>query len=224
MSDLPPVVDEADLILARLAKLDLASAQHVHNCLMDTTDPDEVAKLAHAQARLSRACRQDLACLARLKADRAKAEREAEQHARAMSKPLDADEGRKTPQEVAWEARADHLADAMERVISHVAAGDRERHTALIHRFDRELDDWYEKPDFLDLDPVTHVRQACRRLGLPEDLGERWESLSEPTFFPDPEPRRRDPHEPEFDAAPPADPDSDPTSTADPPVPWPNTG
>lgn len=48
MSDLPPIVDEADVFLAKLAKLDLRAAQHVHDCLLDTTDPDEVARRAQA--------------------------------------------------------------------------------------------------------------------------------------------------------------------------------
>ncbi|HEY0650582.1 hypothetical protein [Phenylobacterium sp.] len=56
---------------------------------------------------------------------------------------------------------------------------------------------------------------------MPEDLADRWPDLPEPTFFPDPELRRRDPDDPEFDAAPPA---TDPASADDPPVPWPNTG
>ena len=222
MSGPPPEIDEADVFLAKLARLDLRAAQHVHDCLLDTTDPDEVARLAQAYARCSRQVRQTLACHAKLKADRAKAARLAEQHERWRKAGLPFEDGpRKTPEDHAYEARADHLVEAMERVISHVAAGDRERHTELAHRFERELDDWYEKPDFLDLDPQAHVRHACRRLGLPEDLADRWPDLPEPTFFPDPEVRRRDPDDPEFDAAPAA---TDPDSADDPPVPWPNTG
>ena len=223
MSDLPPIVDEADVFLAKLAKLDLRAAQHVHDCLLDTTEPDEVARLAQAYARCSRQVRQTLACHAKLKHEREKAARLAEQHERwkAAGRPLDDDGPRKTPLEVAYEARADHLVDALERVIGHVADGDKVRHTELIHRFERELDDWYEKPDFLDLDPQTHIRQACRRLGLPEALAETWEDLPEPTFFPDPEERvRRAPDDPEFDAAPAGGPDS----AADPPVPLSDTG
>ena len=75
MSDHPPIVEETDLVLARLAKIDLGSAQHAHNLLVETDVVDEVVKLANAQARLSRSCRQDLACLSRIRAERAKAER-----------------------------------------------------------------------------------------------------------------------------------------------------
>jgi hypothetical protein len=180
-------VDEADLVLAKLAKLDLSSVQHVHDCLMDTTDPDEVARLAHAQARLSRSCRQDLACLTRLKADREKAAREAEKHERWRhdGRPLD----RKTDDEIAAETRAAHLEDAMSRVIGHVAGSDTQRHTELAHRFDRELDDWYEEPDFLEQDVTVQLRRACRVLGLPENLAQRAHTLPKPTFHPDPEVR-----------------------------------
>jgi hypothetical protein len=222
MSGPPPEIDEADVFLAKLARLDLRAAQHVHDCLLDTTEPEEVARLAQAYARCSRQVRQTLACHAKLKHDREKAAREAARHEAELKagRPV-ADEARKTPQEVAYEARADHLVEAVERVIAHVAAGDEARHTALAHRFDRELDDWYEKPDFLDLDPQAHIRHACRRLGLPEHLADTWPDLPEPTFFPDPEVRRRDPDELTFDAAPPA-PDSD--SAEDPPLPLSDTG
>jgi hypothetical protein len=213
MSELPPIVDEADLILAKLAKLDLSSVQHVHDCLLDTTQPDEVATLALAQARLSRSCRQNLACLTKLKAERAKAEREAEQHERWRRQA----DGWKSEEDIAYETRAEHLSQAVGRVISHVAQGDRERHTELAHRFDRELDDWYEKPDFLDVDLDTHVRQACRRLGLPAQAAAQWETLKEPTFHPDPAPRiGADWSEPEDDPA------TDDASA--PPAPWSDTG
>ena len=213
MSDVAPIVDEADLMLARLAKLDLASVQHVHDCLLDTTKPDEVATLALAQARLSRSCRQNLACLTKLRAERAKAEREAEQHERWRRQA----DGWKTDEDIAYETRAEDLMQAVGRVISHVADGDRERHTALSHRFDRELDDWYEEPDFLDLDLDTHVRQACRRLGLPAEAAAQWETLPEPTFHPEPE-VRADADGPQSEDAPTAD------HAATPNAPWPDTG
>ncbi|HEY0650844.1 hypothetical protein [Phenylobacterium sp.] len=45
MSGPPPEIDEAGVLLAKLARLGLRAAQHVHDCLLDTTDPDEVARL-----------------------------------------------------------------------------------------------------------------------------------------------------------------------------------
>ena len=209
MSGPPPEIEESDLLLQRAARLDMMLLEKINARALDSDDTDEIATLARAQARTARSLRQHLALLAKQKADRVKAAREAA-----------AEPSRKTADEVAREVRADLLVEALERVISHAAAGDRERHTELVHRLERELDDWYEAPDFLDLDPPAHVRHACRVLGLPEELADTWESLPEPTFFPDPAPRRRDPDEPEFDAAPNPRPDS----AEDPPVPWPNTG
>ena len=222
MSDLPPIVDEIDLVLARLAKVDLASVQHVHNCLVETTDTDEVAKLAHAQARLSRSCRQDLACLSRLKAERAKAEREAEKHERwrQSGRPV---EGWKTDDEIARETRAEDLDNAMSRVIFHVAGADTERHTKLYHRFDRELDDWYEQPDFLTEDFDVQLRRACRVLKLPEHLAARHHTLPAPTFIPDPE-VREDEDDAEQDEAWAETTDADPNHAAARPPPLTDTG
>jgi len=218
MSDLPPIVDEADVFLAKLAKLDLTAAQHVHDCLLDTTDPDEVARLAQAYARCSRQVRQTLACHAKLKHDREKAARLAEQHERwrKSGRPIETDEDLRKH---AVDERTFDLQDAMGRVISHVAAGDNARHTELADRFDRELEDWEDAPDFLDLDLDAHVKAACRRLGLSEDLADTWDELPEPTFFPDPAPRIR-----EMAQAYRARAASAPLSAAPPRPPWPNTG
>jgi len=221
MSDLPPVIEQADAMLARLASLDLTLAEHVHACALDTTDPKQVADLARAYQRVSRSLRQTLALHARLKTDRAKAAREAAQHDAWLEARRSAitDED---PEEAAIEERIEGLHDALGRVISHVAAGDRERHTELVHRLDRELDDWVEADDFLDRDVDEHVLQACRVLGLPEDLAGRWDELPEPTFFPDPAPRVRAPPAGQ-DAA---DPDAPPapTDAEAPPAPSSDTG
>jgi len=221
MSDLPPVIEQADAMLARLASLDLSLAEHVHACALAATDPDEVADLARAYQRVSRSLRQTLALHARLKTDRAKAAREAAQHeAWLEARRLGiADED---PEHAAIEDRIEDLHGALGRVISRVAAGDRERHTELVHRFDREMDDWVEADDFLDRDLDEHVLRACRVLGLPEDLAGRWDELPEPTFFPDPAPRVRTPPTPQEAA----DPDA-PSALTDadaPPVPSSDTG
>ena len=226
MSGPQPEIEASDAMLAEAAKGDLVLMRHVRELALATDDPAEVGTLVHAYARVSRAMRQNLALLAKQKADRARAAREAEKHAADLEagRLLADDEARKTPEEIAWEARADHLVEAMGRVISHAAAGDKARHTELAHRFDRELDDWYEADDFLDPDPETHVRRACRALGLPEALGDRWQDLPEPTFFPDPAPR---PDDSSADAGPSFDPpasDRPPTDPAAPPPPWANSG
>ena len=89
---------------------------------------------------------------------------------------------------MAVEERADELQHAVDRVISAAADGERKLHADWAHRFDRELDDWMEADDFLDEPLGAQVLRACRTLGLPGDLAQRWEQLPEPTFFPDPEP------------------------------------
>jgi hypothetical protein len=216
MSDPAPIVEESDLILARLAKLDLASMEHVHLCLTDTTRPEEVARLAHAQARLSRACRQDLACLAKLRADREKAARE-------RPAPEPASDPRKSDPDIAAELRADQLMGAVGRIIAHAAAGDRTRHIELAHRFDRELDDWYEDDDFILDGFDDQVLRACRALDLTPELAARWRDLPEPAFHPDPEVR---PDAGADDDAGPWPPSQRPRAARAPTprTPWPNTG
>lgn len=177
MSELPPVIEQADLMLARLAALDLRAAEHANACLLDTTQPDEVASLARAYARLSRCLRQTLAIHAKLKTDREKAEREREQH-----RPI------RDLRELAVDERTAEVQAAVDRVISAAANGDEQLHTDWSHRFDREACDWMEKPDWITDDVDVVILRACSALDLPRDLAARWRDLPDPTFVPDPEP------------------------------------
>jgi hypothetical protein len=182
MSALPPETEQSDLMLAEAAKLDLVGMRHVHELLLASDEAKEVGVIVHAYSRVSRCMRQNLAMLARQKADRVKAEREAAQHEaglRARGPDLE---------DQAIEERAVELQHAVDRVISAASDGDHKLHTDWAHRFDRESDDWIEKPDFLLEDLDTQVLRACRTLGLPENLAERWQDLPAPTFCPDPEP------------------------------------
>lgn len=197
MSSLPPVIEQADAMLARVASLNLQAAEHVHACLLDTTDPDQLAQLSRAATQLSRSMRQTLALLARLQADRAKAAREAAQHetwlrsrARLVDSEPDAD-----PADLSQAQHIDDIQTGVVRVIAEVADGDRDREAALVHRFDRELDDWWDEPDFLDYDVDAVIRHACRVLDLPPDVAARWRDLPDPDWSPDPAPRadHRDP-------------------------------
>jgi len=191
MSSLPPEIEQADAMLARVANLNLQAAEHVHACLLDTTDADQLAQLSRAATQLSRSMRQCLALLARLRTDRVKAAREAAQHetwlksrARLVGAEPDAE-----PADLPQARHIDDVQTGVVRVIAQVAAGDRERETALVHRFDRELDDWWDEPDFLDYDVDALVRHACRVLDLPEELAARWRDLPDPDWSPDPAPR-----------------------------------
>ena len=176
MSAPPPIIEAEDAILGRLAALDMQAAEHVHGCLLDTTTPAEVAELSRAYARASRCVRQTLALHARLKGDREKAAREAERHvvqmARAAIAPSAADSDfdpdfAPDPDEIYFARKVEELRGAVDRVVSHVADGDQTRHTRLIHRFERELDDWLETPDFLDTPLDELVAEACKTLELP---------------------------------------------------------
>lgn len=70
------------------------------------------------------------------------------------------------------------------------AVADRSRnvHTPVVHRFDRELDDWWDEPDFMDFDVDTVVRHAARVLGLPPALADQWRELPDPPYDPEPAP------------------------------------
>jgi len=222
MSALPPEIDASDAMLAEAAKSDLVLMRHVQSLALAADDAAEVGTLVHAYARVSRAMRQNLALLAKQKADRAKAAREAAHHEAWLAKRA----SERTPEEMAYEERAEELQQAVSRVISAASAGDRVRHTELAHRFDRELDDWYDTDDFLDETLGAQVLRACRTLGLPADLAYRWRNLPDPTFFPDPAP---EPDEVPIDAGSwddvdPPNPDRPPPDPDAPPVPWANSG
>lgn len=199
MTPLPPEIEQADVMLARVATLNLQAAEHVHACLLETTAADEIAQLSRAATQLSRSMRQNLALLARLRADRVKAAREADQHAEWLKVRASTGGARGEADDDAWPepdpdelAAARHLDDVQTgvgRIIAQVADGDPARATALAHRLDRELDDWWDEPDFLDHDVDKVIRHACRVLGLPQDLAGRWRDLPAPAFIPDPAPR-----------------------------------
>lgn len=222
MSNLPPVIEQADAMLARVATLNLRAAEHVHACLLDTTEPDQLAQLSRAATQLSRSMRQTLALLARLQADRAKAVREAAQHeswlktrSRLVEPELEAD-----PEGLSQAKHVDDIQTGMVRIIAQVADGDRDRETALVHRFDRELDDWWDEPDFLDYDVDAVVRHACRVLDLPPEVAARWRDLPDPDWSPDPAPRADKPDPDRVINWPPDEDDAvlDETHAADAPV------
>lgn len=185
MSEPAPDIAEEDQLLAAAAKMEFAAMRHIHGQLIESTDPAVISTLSHAYARHSRCMRQNLACLQRQKAERARAQRAADQHEVWMA--------RRRPSEddlhgLAVEARTREVQDAVDRVISAAAQGDRGRHTEWAHRFDREADDWSERPDWLEDDLDVVVSRACAALELPGALAARWRELPEPDFTPEPAP------------------------------------
>jgi hypothetical protein len=90
--------------------------------------------------------------------------------------------------------RVEDLHGAIGRISWRASGGDHDRHAATVQRFDRELDDWWDEPDFLDFDLDTVVRHAAKVLDLPADLAANWEGLPDPDYHPDPAPNApRDP-------------------------------
>ena len=193
MSGELPEIEEADVLLAKTARMDFAFARHVQEQALGTDDAKELAELARAYTGLTRSLRQNLALLAKQKAEREKAQRAREQHEALLAI--------RTPErdlrELAADQRTEEVQAAVDRVISAAAAGDEQLHTDWAHRFDREVDDWSEAEDWLDDDFDAVVARACQALGLPDDLAARWRELPQPTFFPDPAPETQD----EIDAA-----------------------
>ena len=194
MSEHPPIIEAADAFLGRVAAMDLQAAEHVHACLLDTIKPTEVAELSRAYARASRCLRQTLALHARLKGDRERAAREAERHVAQMAREAAAPAQARPdlgldPDQIYFDGRVEDLREAVDRVISKVADGDLGLHTRLVHRFERELDDWVEEPDFLDAPLDLLIRNACETLDLPETLARTWRDLPQPTFHPEDEVR-----------------------------------
>ena len=195
MTEAAPPIDRDAQMLARLAELDMAAAEHVHAKLMAASDADEIADLGRSYQRVSRSLRQTLALKAKLARDQATAASEAALR-RVLDIPLRED--------FETDDTAMSLLDAVERIVEAGCAGDEKRKATLLARFDEEMDDWVCEDDFTEVELDAHVRRACAMLELPQELAARWRTLPRPAFTPDP-----------------ATNDSDDTGeTAQPPRPW----
>lgn len=168
-------------MLARLAELDLAAAEKVHGKLMAADDAAEIADLSRAYQRLSRSVRQTLALKSRLARDHAQHQAWLEGRTReppSLDLPL-------VEQLTGIDTRVAEVLDAVGRVV-HAVHGESRGAAEALDRFDRELDDWVDEEDFLDVDFDTLVVRAARVLGLPEDLAQAWSILKRPPNAPDP--------------------------------------
>lgn len=177
MSAAPANRDEE--LLALLAERDVSAACKVHDKLMAAEESAEIAELSRAYARLSRSARQTLACKSKLA-------REHAQHQAWL------DRGRPPPEDPeiedelsAVDTRIAELQDVVGRMVYAVHI-DSPKAAEKLDRFDRELDDWVEKPDFLDDDFEAQVFRAARLLDLPENLERIWRVLKRPPGSPDP--------------------------------------
>jgi hypothetical protein len=161
-------------MLAELAEMDLRAARHIHARLLAATEAAEVADLSRSYQRASRCVRQTLALKAKL------AQGEVRGAPSAAAEPLFDDAMSRRLHGFAADDRMMELQDAMDRVIHAEHVDDEPRREALMTRFDRELDDWAEAPDFLIRDLDTQVLHAARALDLSEDLARVWRTLPKP--------------------------------------------
>lgn len=169
MTEATSPTDRIAARLERLAEMDLAAAEKVHAQLMAAETPEETASLSRAYQRVSRSARQCLMLQMRHAGELA--------GRRAETRILDRRD--EMIREVKTEQRTVALQDAVERVacIAVRDAGEREDR---LDRFDLELDDWLDEPDFLTADLDGQVLRACRLLDLPEDLARVWRDLPAP--------------------------------------------
>ena len=174
MSEQPS--DRSEAMLARLAEMDLAAAEHVHAQLMATTEPVAVASLARAYARASRSLRQVL--MLSMKRDRERAVAAARAAAGA-----EFGLGQPSAYTRLVDGRIEELQDAVGRIAAVTHPDSPRRQREALDRLDVELDEWPDDDDFLTERLHTLVAEACRRVDLPATLADTWEDLPRP---PDP--------------------------------------
>lgn len=195
-----PDIDAAEAMLAKLAAMDFALAQHLHTCAMNTDDPADMVELSRAYQRIARSTRQSLALHARLKRDR---EREARENLPPPAPPPPTP--RRDPHRIA--ERRDALRAPVQRVIwsehEPLDADDPdeagyyfdllEERLALGVRdntFGLTVEDGAWTVEAFD----EHVVRVCRSLRLPEVAARAWRDL------PDPPPEALRPEDPDEDA------------------------
>lgn len=181
-----PDIDAAEAMLARLAAMDFALAQHLHTCAMNTDDPGDMVELSRAYQRIARSTRQSLALHARLKRDR---EREARENLPppAPPPPTPARDTRRIAE------RRDALRGPVQRVIwsereplDAYDADDTgyyfdllEERLALAVRdntFGLTVEDGAWTVEAFD----EHLVRICRGLGLSETAARAWRDLPDP--------------------------------------------
>jgi hypothetical protein len=163
-------------MLAELAEMDLSAAKHVHAQLLAATDAGEVTHLGRAYQGASRALRQTLAQKAKMVRDTA------ELKARTMR-----------PTNPGWAVdpslhlrdwqigeRLSELQAAVDRVVHAEHPDNEDEREALSEFLDSTYDDWLRAPDFTTADLDTQVMNACRSVGLSQNLAARWRELPTP--------------------------------------------
>lgn len=173
-----PAPDPDVAMLARLAALDMAAAEHAHGRLMAATDAQEINDLGRTYERFARSLRRTLALKAKLAHDAALAAERRE--ARARREDIDDEPDDPT------HARVGELQDAVDRITHAHGVTDGPARERLHERLDAELWDWAERDDFAGADLDAQVRWLCGRLGLPAELAAAWRDLPQPDADPPP--------------------------------------
>jgi hypothetical protein len=192
-----PHPDRDAEMFALLAEYDLAAVAHVHAKLLAANEPEEVNGLGRTYQKVARSLRQTL--MLKQKAAREQAGEAARAAIFARREAITRED------QIA--ARTMALQDGLDR-IAGAAIEDPERREATLDRFDVEIDDWIDEPDFLTADLDAQLRRACRLLNLPERLVDTWRALPRPA-------------PPDLPDDPPADAPSPDAPTADVPPPSP---
>lgn len=161
MTDVADIVDREAQMLGRLAELDLAAAERVHERLMATEDAGEVADLGRTYQRLARSLRQTLALKARLRAHDERTVRE--QAARIERGPRD---------ERTAEARKAEVREAFSRVVWDEY--EREDAEAVLQEFEDLLPLAAGEESFLTAPVAVVVARLCALLEVP------WRALAPP--------------------------------------------
>lgn len=188
MSGAPDTDDLAERMLARLAELDMAAAEHVQARLLAADDDKAVADLGRAYQRLGRSLRQTLALRARLAREREQDLMDAPPPARptgaAISRRLR--ELRGALRRIAWtEAEREVELEAAEREEAGEAAPEtRLSRTEIYGQICEDVEDVVVREmlqgGFCDEPLDDHVARLGVTLRLSPDLTEAWASLPDP--------------------------------------------
>jgi hypothetical protein len=156
--------DPAEMMLGKLAAMDLSAAQRAHASLMEAEEPKDVAEMAKAYARLSRCVRQSVALHSQLKRARIADERA------HPAPPPKADLVRAT-------RRAAEVRRAVCRVIWDETEAESEDEETLLAILDNALNLRAQVPHFYECPLDDEVLAVCAALRLPLDKAEGWRDL-----------------------------------------------
>jgi uncharacterized protein (DUF2384 family) len=161
--DASPTLDRDEVMLARVAELDLSLAEKLHAAAMAAEDPADVADLARAYQKIARSLRQSIALKARLKRDLAGVARD------EMSP--------------AEEARVEQRAAVIRKAVTRVIFTETEGEAAdwLCGMLEDSIELRIRRSAAADNATLDEtVIELCDDLNLSQDAAERWRELPDP--------------------------------------------